>query len=60
MKISGTDDYILGIDLGGTTVSVAPVSYDGRVGETVEELLHAELGPEAGIQKITAIMKKNH
>ncbi len=58
MTTGGTNDYILGIDLGGTTVSVAPVSADGKIGEVLEDLLHAELGPLAGIQKIIAMMKK--
>jgi len=57
MVARNTNEYVLGIDLGGTTVSVAAVTPDRKIVETLEELLHAELGPRKGIQKITSMMK---
>jgi glucokinase len=49
-------DYVLGVDLGGTTVSVAAVRRDASIAASLERPIRAAEGPGKGLETIGDLM----
>ncbi len=50
--------YVIGVDLGGTTVKAGIVSFDGKIINTVTTPTDAEKGPEAVSRQIAKVIRE--